>query len=294
VNGNLGGAPWNAPGGPGPGPGGAPPPYPRQGMHPGGIPPPGWVPQPPPARRNVLRALTPLGAARLLFTPSRPDRVEDRAVRRLQLLRAGAGLAAVVWLAVSYRLVSSTGELLKERGEQVWLSLNVAGATLPLMVGVFIALAQPPNRRLYLRRSLRPFASLVALFGSALVLSLGLSGRPQLRHWLLHEVRGGSVLAIIGVVWLLSFVVVGIVLCTLHVFRAADVHELLPPLLATVLVWEMALVDLFTGDQAGVPLRLRVVFALGAPITVSAIAVYEIRRLRTHHGITLRTALARG
>ncbi|MFD8377361.1 hypothetical protein ACFV2X_02060 [Streptomyces sp. NPDC059679] len=67
-------------------------------------------------------------------------------------------------------------------------------------------------------------------------------------------------------------------------FGTADVHPALPALLTTVLVWEYAaLGGLPTGPPA-----IAYVLLIGGPATVTAIAWWEIHRLRTHHGVTLR------
>jgi hypothetical protein len=76
-------------------------------------------------------------------------------------------------------------------------------------------------------------------------------------------------------------------------FRTADIHETVPPLLAMALVWEMTLVDLFTGAYAGVPGPLRVLLVLGAPVSVTAVGLWELRRLRAHYGIAVRDMLMR-
>lgn len=256
--------------------------------------PPPMPPRPPSALRRALSRLNPLRAARHVFLPSRTDRIDDHTVRWLQGMRAAAGLAAVVWLALSYRLVSSASELADERFDQVWVSLCVAGATLPFITLAFIMAARPPLRRVYLRRALRPLGALGGLFGSMGAFPVAMTPETQgLRDWFQATVPGAQVIAIVAFCWILPFAIAGIVFCTFHVFRASDVHELLPPLLAIALVWEMALVDLLSGTHAEVPFGLRVVFMLGGPLTVSAIAAYEMRRLRTRHGITMRTALAR-
>ncbi len=79
----------------------------------------------------------------------------------------------------------------------------------------------------------------------------------------------------------------------MHVFRTADIHEVLPPILAGVLVWEMALLDVTTGAYDQAPPGVRRLFILGAPCTVTALSWWELSRLRRHHGLTLRTALRR-
>ncbi|MET7542466.1 hypothetical protein [Streptomyces sp. NPDC005507] len=52
-------------------------------------------------------------------------------------------------------------------------------------------------------------------------------------------------------------------------FRTADIHEVLPPILATLLVRVMAAVDVISNANAEVPAVARIVFLLGAPVSVT-------------------------
>ncbi|MDI3387590.1 hypothetical protein QIS99_15475 [Streptomyces sp. B-S-A8] len=81
-------------------------------------------------------------------------------------------------------------------------------------------------------------------------------------------------------------------LAPVHVFRTADIHDFLPPVLATLLAWEMALIDVITGAYAEVPGLVRTMFVPGAPLTVTALSAREAYRLRRRHGLTLRGAVA--
>ncbi|WUH99693.1 hypothetical protein OHR68_40455 [Spirillospora sp. NBC_00431] len=76
-------------------------------------------------------------------------------------------------------------------------------------------------------------------------------------------------------------------------FRTADVHEVLPPIIATALVWELAIVDLFSNAYDGAPFLVRVAVILGGPLSVTAVSFWELRRLKTRHNLTLRQALGR-
>ncbi|GAA2444348.1 hypothetical protein GCM10010191_71330 [Actinomadura vinacea] len=57
--------------------------------------------------------------------------------------------------------------------------------------------------------------------------------------------------------------------------------------------WVMTLVNLINDSYKEVPGILAMALLLGAPLTVSALAHYELRRLRHLHGITLRNTLLR-
>ncbi|WP_031510636.1 hypothetical protein [Streptomyces megasporus] len=94
-------------------------------------------------------------------------------------------------------------------------------------------------------------------------------------------------------VWIICFTFRSMLPAVGRVLRAADVHELLPPILSTVPAWELAITDLFLGDYGNAPLAVRALFLLGAPASVALLSLWEARRLRTRHGITLRGALRR-
>ncbi|MEU2299101.1 hypothetical protein ABZ584_17065 [Streptomyces antibioticus] len=87
--------------------------------------------------------------------------------------------------------------------------------------------------------------------------------------------------------WMAVFVMAGAIRLTGNFFGTAAVHRCLPPLLATVTTWLMALPDLITGDLHGLSLTLGIVFILGAPVTVTAISLLETRRLKHRYGIRL-------
>ncbi|WP_234024273.1 hypothetical protein [Streptomyces sp. HGB0020] len=236
----------------------------------------------------------PFYAAQRVFRPSRPDRVEDPTVGRLQLWRSVLGIAAWLWLTITYGLISDTsdaGSALSDRFSQSWTSVLVLICTFPVVLGVFVAAAQQPLRRLYLRRALRPLASIGALLGAMATFPLAMAPDPVTRGF--RDLIGlpGKFLLFLACAWSVGFALYGIGLSLIHVLRTADIHELVPPSLAIVLSWELALLDVITGAYAGVPLLARVVFMMGAPITVTALSLWEIRRLRERHGLTLRQAL---
>jgi hypothetical protein len=246
--------------------------------------------------------LNPIMAGRQVCRPSRPDRVDDPTVRKIQLLRMVVGLAAMVWILVAYRIASDTKSVAMQRLEQVADSAALLAATFPVVVGVFIAVSRPHNRRLYLRRSSKPLGALLALGGTLLYFVLltegTLTGGPfgQMPEHptgtdylnLLYQL----LLVVVGL-WGLVFVPYGAVLSLTHVFRTADIHEVLPPIIATVLVWELAVADLISNTYEGAPVPVRIAAILGGPLSVTAVSLWELRRLRTRHGLTLRIALGR-
>lgn len=299
-----GGAAYPPPGHPYAPPG--PPPVPPQGYpyaqpgrppgHPYGPPyPPVPPPREPSRARKILRGLyNPLYAAHRTFRPARPGIVGDRLVRRLQWWRTGLGLAAWVGLMVTYNAVTSAADVhgvASERLDQSWTSVLTLVCTFPVVVGAFVAAARDGMRRVYLRRALRPLGSVVAMMLSMGTAALAMA--PELQG--LRDFVGlpGKIVMVVVCLWAVCFALYGIGLSLVHVFRTADIHEVLPPFLAGILVWEMALLDVITGSYDQVPPGARAAFILGAPVTVTALSCWELYRLRRHHGLTLRTALRR-
>ncbi|MFC8197701.1 hypothetical protein ACFUTV_20150 [Streptomyces sp. NPDC057298] len=290
----------------------APPPgpYPNTPPPQGGYPPhiphpyppqPGYPhPGPPPAPHvgragRVWRTVGPIAIGRKVFTPSRPGRVDDAVVARIQKIRSIVGLAAVLWVMFSYKLVHSAGDVASDRLNQSWINVLVLSVTFPVIVGLLITVARPPARQELLRRTAKPVGSVLAIIaGVAVFPALVLTGFAN------GEFATNAPTTVVTVVvtlltigWVLPFVIYGIGMSLVHVFRTADIHETVPPVLATALVWEMTLVDLFTGAYDTLPGPTRIVVMLGAPLSVTAVALWELRRLRVTYGLTLRGALMR-
>ncbi|MFD9570697.1 hypothetical protein ACFWBI_12685 [Streptomyces sp. NPDC059982] len=254
-------------------------------------------PPPPPSRgRRIARfVFNPLYAAQRAFRPSRPGIVTDPLVRKLQLWRTVLGFAAWLALTLTYSAVTDpaegAGAVAGDRLDQSWNSTLALACTLPLLVGAFAVAARGAQRRVYLKRALRPLGAVLALMASMATFPLAVTEQTQG----LRDAVGlpGKIVMGLMCLWSLGFALYGIGLSLVHVFRTADVHELLPPALATVLVWEMAVADLVTGAYSQVPAAARMAFVLGAPVSVTALACWETYRLHRHHGLTLRAALGR-
>ncbi|RVU28198.1 hypothetical protein EOT10_06800 [Streptomyces antnestii] len=237
----------------------------------------------------------PIHTARRVFKPSRPGIIDDPFVARIQKIRTLVGLGAVVWVSMSTNLAHSVGDVANDRADQSWLSFLMLSVTFPVAVGVLLALASPTARRELLRRAGRCFGAIVALFAAvavfpASVLTGFYNGRFATTPLMTVVTYTAIVLTL---VWVLPFIVWGLGLALTHVFRTADIHETVPPLLAITLVWEMAAIDVFTGAYPGVPGALRALLILGAPLSVTAVGLWELHRLRAHHNIAVRDVLMR-
>ncbi|MFD3876081.1 hypothetical protein [Streptomyces sp. NPDC058623] len=68
---------------------------------------------------------------------------------------------------------------------------------------------------------------------------------------------------------------------------------MLPALISPLLVWSLLAFQLFIGPDVAAPPLVLYTFMLGGPLSVTALSLWEVRRLRLRHGITLRNALGR-
>jgi hypothetical protein len=271
-------------------PGSAVPPRAGWGPYPPGPPMP--PPEPTRLRRIVRYVFNPFRAAQRVFRPSRPGVVEDPTVRKLQLWRTVAGVVAWVWLTVTYSAISDAGKathIVSDRLGQSWTSVLVLICTFPVVVGAFCAAARGGLRRVYLRRSLKSLGAVAAVVASMFTFPLAIA--PELEGFRDLVGTPGKVVISLLALWSVGFAIYGIGLSLVHVFRTADIHELVPPILATFLVWEMAIMDVATGAYGNVPPLARIAFMMGAPVTVTALSAWEVYRLRRHHGLRLRAAL---
>jgi len=292
-------------------PGGQPPqgPQPYQPQPPQPYPPQPYVPPqpqppypgPPPGGpvTRLRRRIGPIHTARRVFTPSRPGIVSDPEVARMRKIRTLVGVGAFLWMSYAYKLAPKLSDAADEQVDKSWTSALVLAATLPVVVGVLYGLAAPAARRDLLRRAGRCFGAIVAMMAAAsvfpiIVLSGFFEGQEPLveGHF---TVTKGVILAfnVFVFFWVTPFVVWGVGLAVQHVFRTVDIHETVPPLLIMALAWEMALIDIFTGAHEGVPTVIRYVFILGAPLSVTAVGLWELHRLRVHYGLGLRGLLMR-
>ncbi|MGW3657469.1 hypothetical protein ACWD6R_18015 [Streptomyces sp. NPDC005151] len=56
-------------------------------------------------------------------------------------------------------------------------------------------------------------------------------------------------------------------------------------------VWAMFVFQLFDSAPVAAPVRVRGLFLVGPPLSVTLLSLWELRRLRTHFGLTVRGAL---
>ncbi|MGJ5805195.1 hypothetical protein ACSCB1_39785 [Streptomyces europaeiscabiei] len=266
---------------------------------------------------EVVGILT--GGAVALAVPSRPDLIRDPVITRLQQARTVLGLLATVWLVMAYPLRKGREEFVLDKLGNLALGCAILLGAGAVGITLFILAARSPLGGVYVRRlggPLRAIGVIVLGVGVCWLMVLALRGeivsdedigKFDLTFGLFGETAG---IAITGLV-MLALLVVGAIACvvvllvavvtTLLVtfmglnscFRTADVHELLPALLSPLLVWSLFALSFSDTPDVAAPPAVIYSFLLAGPLTVTALSLWEIRRLRVRHGMTLRTALGR-
>ncbi|MCX4761140.1 hypothetical protein OG562_09175 [Streptomyces sp. NBC_01275] len=221
--------------------------------------------------------LKPHHVARAVFHPTWIPEALDPTVETLKRVRVIAGAFAALGV---YTYVEGGFDFDEVLGNAATASVVLFFLT-PLTVAAMLFVWRRTGTVRQLKAPLvNSLKLLLLLVGSvfATVLLLRLSGAFGMLSTLLVGFVG---------LWMVLFVLAGAFKLTGNFFGTAAVHRCLPPLLATVTTWLMAVPDLVTGDLHGLSLTMGVVFILGAPVTVTAISLLEMRRLKRRYGIRL-------
>ncbi|WP_208901505.1 hypothetical protein [Streptomyces incarnatus] len=229
--------------------------------------------------RNFLKAHH---AAWAVFHPAWIPEPLDPAVEELKRIRVAAGTVAAVGV---YTFVEG-GFAPEEMLQNLLIASAVLLGITPLTVGVMLLVWRRTGSLRPLRPALLRALGLLLIFVGSVVATVLLM---QNMNTLGYSMLAGLGIVPVGLLtlWMVWFVGAGALRINGNFFGTAAVHRCLPPLLAMVTSWLMALPDLLTGDLHGLGLLLGIVFVLGAPVTVSAIALYELALLKRRHGIRL-------
>ncbi|MCH0540247.1 hypothetical protein I3F58_11835 [Streptomyces sp. MUM 203J] len=227
--------------------------------------------------------------ARRVF-PTDQRAVTDPDVARMQKARAWAAAVASSAILVVY----GSGEDWDQAWQQFvmrvvfgpWLLLLSA----PVVVLVLFRLA-PPHARPWMRRGVRPAVrSVLWYFAAFTATPLLFWGCARLLDRLPPGYAWLPVRALVMTVplWPLLFVLFASARAVRSAFNTTLVHPTLPALLTGVLVWEFSAINLAIGGLPPGPPPVQIAALLGGPASVTAVAWWEIARLRSRYGVRLR------
>ncbi|WP_406446456.1 proline-rich domain-containing protein [Streptomyces sp. NBC_01613] len=221
--------------------------------------------------------LKPHQVARAVFHPAWIPEAVDPSVEQLKRVRVIAGAVAALGV---YTFVEG-GFAFDEMLDNAATASAVLFFLTPLTVGVMLYVWRRGGTVRQLREPLVNSLKLLLLFIGSVFTTVLL-----FRLGDAFGVLPKLVLTLAGL-WMAFFAIAGAVKLSGNFFGSAAVHRGLPPLLATVTTWLMAIPDLVTGDLHGLSLTMGIVFILGAPVTVTGISLLELRRLRRRYGVRL-------
>lgn len=227
--------------------------------------------------------------ARRIF-PSRPrHRTLDDDVLRVQRRRAWtATLMSLLILAVYGK-----PEDVDQAQQQFMMRLTVSPWLLLLSAPVVVAALfrwSSPDARRAMRAPLRTAGrSALWYVGAFTVLPLLAGAIYYTRTRLDQDLNLWAPLALLlPLLWVLLFVVFATGPAVRSAFNTVDVHPALPALLTGALVWEFSAINLAVGGLPPGPPVVQLAALIGGPASVTAVAWWEIRRLRTRYGVRLR------
>jgi hypothetical protein len=232
--------------------------------------------------------------AHALFPPRGERRIEDPQVTRLQKARAWTAIAMSLLLLAAYGKPEDIGEAQEQYMMRLVITPPLLLLSAPVVIAVLFRWASPEARA-----RMRP--RMRAAGRSALWYVGAVTAVPLLIATMAWADRGTSstaqtwsdfpwlaLAATIPCFWLLFFLGFATGPAIRTGFNSAGLHAALPALLTGVLVWEFAVISLAAGGLPPGPPLIKVLAFLGGPASVTAVAWWEIHRLRTRYGVALR------
>ncbi|MFJ3669119.1 hypothetical protein ACIPSE_21975 [Streptomyces sp. NPDC090106] len=232
--------------------------------------------------------------AHRVFPPRLRRRYDDPAVVRIQKARAWSALAMSGLLLAVYGKPEDIGQAQEQFTMRLFVTPVLLLLSTPVVIWLLYRWASS-DLRTHMRRHVRAAVRSTLWFLGA-VAAVGLTGWGAIAFgqdpaaptpesaadlpWL-------SLAFIAPFLWLLCFLAFAVGPAVRTGFNTAEVHGALPALLTCVLVWEFALLSLPLGMPPGPP-AVSVLAFLGGPLSVTAVAWWEMRRLRDRFGVRLR------
>ncbi|MEV5162075.1 MULTISPECIES: hypothetical protein [unclassified Streptomyces] len=228
------------------------------------------------------------------FPPHLHRRILDPQVMRVQRIRTWAAVAVTLLILVVYGTAADFEDLQGQYMVRTALTPLLLLLTAPLVILMLFRFA-PPAARPGMRERLRPvIRSAVWYFGAfisvPLLAGLTVSVNLSVQGYGDRSVFSPLITMVLCVpaLWMSFFVFFATASVIRTLFGTSEVHAALPALLTGVLVWVLAVVSPAVSGMPPGPPFIQVCALLGGPLSVSALAWWELDRLRAIHGVTLR------
>ncbi|WP_406149102.1 hypothetical protein [Streptomyces sp. NBC_01012] len=231
--------------------------------------------------------------ARRSFPRHPHGRIEDDTVLKAQRIRTWVAVAASAGLLAVYGGVSDAWDQFVQR---LYLAPWLALASSVLVAGALYGAARH-HRRLLMRAHFRNAGLTILGYIAAWVLVPSLLiGSLMAMSALPDFITETSLLLLYLTLlalwtpfwWAVHFLCFASGPAVRNAFSLSALHPALPALTTSVAVWVFSLVSQSAGGLPPFPGPIAVCAVLGGPVTVTALAWWEIHRLRHRHGMRWR------
>ncbi|MEC4016552.1 hypothetical protein [Streptomyces sp. H27-D2] len=227
--------------------------------------------------------------AEALFNQPGGGRVDDPVVFRVQAWRAALGAATSLLLIYAYGTDGGWSGAVDNGFEKIVMAPLLLIVTGPLVILGLIQAAPAAHRGLLRSRLRAPVKAVAWYIGVLVICGVVLVGGTTAMEEVPSPANGLIAMGLLAaLVWLVPFFLFASVNAARYAFNTAHVHAALPALLTVALVWELTLFSMALDGLPHGPPAAQLAMAFGGPITVTAVALWELRRLRTRHGVRVR------
>ncbi|MEV0292931.1 hypothetical protein [Nocardia sp. NPDC050710] len=208
-----------------------------------------------------------------LFAPKNYLAPSDVAVDRLGTLRALLGVGITALLLTRYAGPDWAEFFARDAALRIILSATVGFPVCLLAMAALLVCTKSGRRGDTARHLWQPLRTMgvgvLAIFALGTLLLIPCIG-------------------IFVVVAMAPFAVRAAFLITKHWFAAADGHLLLGPIVAVIVTWTVAVIDITDASPSALPYGFYLMLVLGGSVTITGLAVMEYRRAHRYYGVTFR------
>lgn len=230
--------------------------------------------------------------AHALFPPRGHRRIEDPDIVRVQRIRAWTAVAMSLLLLVVYGKPEDVSEVQQQYMMRIAATPPLLLLSAPLVIAFLFRVASPRTKAEMRPRVRAAGKSALFYVGAVTAVPLLIMATALIDNQQPVDVDPGfpwmQLALILPVFWMLFFLFFATGSAVRTGFNSAGVHAALPALLTVVLVWEFALISLAAGGLPPGPPVVQVLAVLAGPVSVTAVARWELNRLRTRYGVVLR------
>ncbi|MGW0842746.1 hypothetical protein ACWD26_21800 [Streptomyces sp. NPDC002787] len=227
--------------------------------------------------------------ARRVFPSRARHRLVDDDVARLQRRRAWTATVMSLLILAAYGKPEDVDQAQQQFMMRLVISPWLLLLSAPVVVAALFRSSSPTARRA-MRPHLRTAGKSALWYVGAFTTVPVLIGAIYYADNHMGEDVGvwGPLVLLVPLLWVLLFIAFASGPAVRSAFNTVDVHPALPALLTGALVWEFSAINLAVGGLPPGPPQVQLAALIGGPASVTAVAWWEIHRLRTRHGVRLR------